>query len=243
MAQVQFALSPTGKLEAAAQAKFGLTTSVAATLITTVGSVRVTSGTFPVFTFPDNDNLRFQYARSFPNIIMNAAITSGGSTATILTWNFSTSGLADSEVIALHWRYTAASSPDPDYFAEIVKVSDGTSLASGSIRFGDVTLPGTSSIIRIWNNAVAGDIKGAAVFSAAPASGVHVNPSADPNLVALYYMADNGSGLVADEVSGGTALTVTNGTFDTTADTWDASGGGGPSNAPRSQFYHHIGMR
>jgi hypothetical protein len=224
MAQVQFALSPTGKLEAAAQAKFAFTTSVAATLITTVGSVRVTSGTFPVFTFPANDNLRFQYGRSFPNLTLRAAITSGGTTAAICTWDFNAAGLADSEVIALHWRYTAAANPTHDYFASIVKVSDGTTLASGSTRFGDVTLPGTSSIITIWNNAVAGDVKGAAVFSAAPAAGVHVNPSADPNLVALYYMADNGSGLVADE-TGGTALTVTNGTFDTTADDWDASAG------------------
>jgi hypothetical protein len=217
MAQVAFALSPVGKLEAAAQSKFAFTTQWAAIIVTTIGSLRVTSGSFNLLALVDNDNARIRYSRSFPNLSFGYGTTSGGTSATICSFDFS--AMSDADEIAISFRYTAATNPTHDLFCTVTRL-DGTQLATGSIRYGDVTLPGTSSIIRLWDNAVAGSLLGAAVFSAAPASN-YLNPSSDPNLVALYYMDDDGTGKVKDWVSGGTSLTATNATLNGLTDAWD----------------------
>jgi hypothetical protein len=217
MAKVDFTISPVGKGEAAAQSKFGFTTQWACIVVTTIGSLRVTSGSFNLLALVDNDNARLTYNRSFPTLAFGYATTSNGASSTICSFDFS--AMSDSDQIAISFRYTAAGSPNNDLFCTVTRL-DGTQLATGAVRYGDATLPGTSSIIRVWNNAVAGSVLGAAVFSAAPASS-YLNPSTDPNVVALYYGDDDGTGKVKDWVTGGTSLTLTDATINSAADAWD----------------------
>lgn len=222
MARIIFAASPTGSATAASQAKFGVT-QPAIVLLLTAGSLKtLTNATFrDVVRFPDKDNLRFMLYRDVTTIRAYIARTSQGFSSIIAT--MSTSGLADTDLVAVMMRYvTGTSNPTPDLYAAFTKVSDGSSLGSGSVRLGGASLTSAASSIEVWNIPNAGDLAGLGIFNGTPASN-YLEPSADPALLALYYMDDDGTGKLKDSVSGGTALTVTNGTFDTTADDWDAS--------------------
>lgn len=237
MAQITFAASPTGKAEAATQSKFNSSTPTLMAMVrgdTLTGLTNATTRT--LLELPGADGIRIMIRRETGNIIVLSRRISQGFTTNIIT--FASSGFAASDMIVLGVRYAFAASGS-DFFAWAYK-SDGTALATGDVRLGGANISYSTSTVVLWNQAQAATIGGAAILSAPPAS-LFANPVSDPNLVALYYMDDDGTGKLKDSVSGGTALTVTDGTLTSDADSWDPAGSA--SNAPRSQFYHLQGMR
>lgn len=220
MPRILFAASPTGSATAASQDKFAIAQPGVQVLLTAGTLKTLTNLTFVnLMRFPDKDNQLFMVYRDNTTIRAYFACTSQGFSGVIAT--MSTTGLADSDLVVIGIRHVSGTtSPAPDLYATFTKVSDGSSLGSGSVRLGG-TMSTAASSIEVWNHAHAGELAGLAVFDGAPAS-TYLSPVSDPALIAFYRFAQ-GDGATSDTVSGGTALSVTNATFSTTADPWDAA--------------------
>jgi hypothetical protein len=235
MARVTFASSSNGVASAASQAKFNLTTPALQIVLTGATLKAIGAGvTRAVIALVNNDNYRIRIRRNGTNLELTGGITSQGVSSVVCSADVTS--IADADLICVSLSYSWAASVST-LTGSFVK-SDGTSLASGNGTIAGAAIANANSSINVWDvtNTEAANIAGAAVFSAAPVS-TYLNPSSDPNLVALYYMDNDGTGKVKDWVSGGTSLTVTNGTLDATADYWD------PITATTTPAFGRFGVR
>lgn len=223
MAQLSFAANANGAATAASQSKFNLITPTLQILMRGDSLKAITATTRAAIALTDCDNYRIRLTRNGTNVELTGGITSQGVSSLVCT--APVGSIADTDWVCITLSYSWASSLST-FTGSFVK-SDGTSLGSGSGTIAGAAIANAASAITVWSatNTEAAVIGGAAVLSAAPAS-LYLPPTSDPNCVALYLMDNDGTGKAKDSVSGGTALTLTNGSLTADADPWDPSGGG-----------------
>jgi hypothetical protein len=179
-----------------------------------------------LFVFTGKNNLRVLLNRNGTdiNLVFGEDNNGTASTSTVLLSSLSTT--LDYEVY-----FKAGSGTNDGSGPGTISLID----SSGSTVIGPTSVPwyttGTSGAstgaFRLGGdttNAWAIDFDGCAIFNADPASTTDVPATSNSGIVALWGFDDGSGSTAVNQVSGGTSLTATNGTFSGTSGTWDYGG-------------------
>lgn len=225
MGRLVFASSPTGQATATTQTKYASAADVCVKMRIDAASIRNIPNytTVAAVTFADKDDLQFRIVRQDTNEYALALYCTSQGQFTAMSYRALSALPANGNDVVLYWQ-CIFDAGNPTLLLEVYDGSGTlieTSTHNSVFRPSGFTNAGTGAL-RVWNVAQALDAAGLAIYSAVlTGSGKSNKPlSADSNVLGVYYFAE-GTGSSTADATGGTSLTVSNGTLNSTSDAWD----------------------